>query len=59
MGMRISCTRSALFNFLNGIEMKIILNKWGEFRMGATHPESVPLPSESGNREERVREWVE
>ena len=34
-----------LFNFLNGIEIRIILNKRGEVGMGAPSPEPIPLPS--------------
>ena len=36
---------SASFNFLNRIEMRIILNKRGGVGMGATRPETSPSPS--------------
>ena len=35
----------ALFNFLNGTGMWIILNKRGGVGMGVTRPEPAPLPS--------------
>ena len=34
IGMRISHIRPALFNFFNGTEIKIILNKLGGVEMG-------------------------
>ena len=36
---------SSPFNFLNGTDMKIILNKRGGIGMGATRLEPAPLPS--------------
>ena len=42
---RLTSPRPALFKFLNGTEMGIILNKRGGVGMGATRPEPAPLPS--------------
>ena len=41
----LSYPRPAPFKFLNGMGMRIILNKRGGVRMGATRPEPAPLPS--------------
>ena len=41
--MRISHTLLASFNFFNGIEIIIILNKHGELEMGTTSFKLVPL----------------
>ena len=43
--MGIYHTRPIPFNFLNGLGMGIILNKWDRVGMGATRPEPVPLSS--------------
>ena len=37
--------RPTPFNFLNGIGIRIILNKQDGVGMGATHPEPTPLQS--------------
>ena len=44
VGMRIYHTRPVPFNFLNETWMRIVLNKWDEVGMGATHPKPAPLP---------------
>ena len=43
--MRISHTLLTLFNFFNGIDIIIILNKHGELEMGTTSFKSVSLSS--------------
>ena len=48
MGMRNSLTRPAPFNFLNGMEMRVILNKLDEIGIGAIRLELVPLSSLMG-----------
>ena len=43
--MGIYHTRPTPFNFLNGMGMVFVLNKWGGVGMGATRLEPAPLPS--------------
>ena len=46
--MRNSLTRPAPFNFLNGMGMRVILNKLDEVGIGAIRLEPVPLSSLMG-----------